>query len=85
MQINMLHVYIQYTPISPDIPRYGRKCDAIKGWICTCMNGKRLAGCCSQVACVIYYLAYARYKSNIKFSGEYLNRIFKNKYKNKPR
>lgn len=78
-------VYVQFTPHEPDKhPNKRRKADFINGWICTCKNGKRLAGCCSHVACVIYYLSCARFKSRIKFTSEYLNRILKRKYKNKP-
>jgi hypothetical protein len=78
-------VFVQYTPLSSDIQRLGRKCDQINGYICSCKNGKRQAGCCSHVACIIYYLSCARNKPQIKFPGEYLNKIIKNKYKNKPR
>jgi hypothetical protein len=78
-------VYVQFTPHEPEKhPNKRRKCDFINGWICTCKNGKRLAGCCSHVACVIYFLSCARFKTQIKFPGEYLNRILKRKYKNKP-
>ena len=79
-------VYVQFTEHVPENhPNKKRKCDYINGWICTCKNGRRLAGCCSHVACVIYYLSCARYKREIKFPGQYLNSIFKNKYKNKPK
>ena len=76
-------VYIQYLPIMFHDKKKERKCDTIKGWICTCMNGKRLAGCCSHVATVIYYLSYARFKSKNKYPGNYLNGIFKDKRKTK--
>ena len=78
-------VYVQFTPHEPSKhPNKKRKSDFINGWICTCKNGKRLAGCCSHVACVIYYLACARFKSQLKFRSEFLNSILKRKYKNKP-
>ena len=78
-------VYVQFTPHEPEkYPNKRRKSDFINGWICTCKNGKRLAGCCSHVACVIYYLSCARFKSEIKLPAEYLNKILKRIYKNKP-
>ena len=79
------NIFVQFTPYEPEKNQNKkRKCDFINGWICTCKNGKRLAGCCSHVACVIYYFSCARYKSDIKFPGEYLNNILRRKYKNKP-
>jgi hypothetical protein len=78
-------VFVQYTPNSAHLDRKGRKCDQINGYICSCKNGKRTAGCCSHVACLIYYLSCARQKPFIKHTNEYLNRIFLNKYKNIPK
>jgi hypothetical protein len=79
-------VYVQFTEHIPDQnPEKKRKCDYINGWICTCKNGRRLAGCCSHVACVIYYLSCAYYKREIKYPAKYLNQIFKNRNKNKPK
>ena len=75
-------VYIQYLPLM-FLNKKERKADLMKGWICTCMNGKRLAGCCSHVATVIYFLSYARFKSNNKYPGEFLNAIFNDKRKTK--
>jgi hypothetical protein len=50
-----------------------RECDAIRGYLCSCLNGRRLAGTCSHVATVIYYLSWAkRHSGNIKFPGEYI-------------
>ena len=66
-------VYVQFTEHIPDQnPEKKRKCDYINGWICTCKNGRRLAGCCSHVACVIYYLSCAYYKREIKYPAKYL-------------
>ena len=33
------------------------KCDQIRSWICSCKNGKRMAGVCSHVATLIHWLA----------------------------
>ncbi|CAF1581012.1 unnamed protein product [Didymodactylos carnosus] len=33
----------------------------IKSWYCQCPAGERTCGCCAHVACVIWYLAYARH------------------------
>ena len=51
------------------------KSKAIKGWICSCKSGKRIVGCCSHVAVVIYYLSFAKYNI-LKFPAEHLNDIF---------
>lgn len=47
----------------------------IKGFICSCMNGKRTVSPCAHVASVIYYLAYAKF-NDMKFPAQYLNSIF---------
>ena len=63
------------------------KCDAIRGYLCSFLNGRRLAGTCSHVAKAIYYLSLAkRHSHNFKFPGEYLKEIFlqNNKKPNKP-
>ena len=88
-------VYIQYRPWADmyedekrsKLKQGARKCDAIRGYLCSCLNGRRLAGTCSHVATVIYYLSWAkRHSDNIKFPGEYLKEIFlqNNKKPNKP-
>ena len=33
----------------------------IIGWYCTCKSGEWGLGCCSHVACVLWFLGYARY------------------------
>ncbi|CAF0981641.1 unnamed protein product [Brachionus calyciflorus] len=43
-------------------------------YICTCLSGKKVAGCCSHVATLIYYFAYAKYHAN-KYPAEFLNKI----------
>jgi hypothetical protein len=88
-------VFLHYTPWAEmyedekrsRLKKGVKKCDAIKGYICSCLNGRRLAGTCSHVATVIYYLAWAkRHIDRIKFPGEYLKEIFVQNHKkpNKP-
>ena len=79
-------VFLQYTPVEFGVStkRIGNKKNKINGYICSCKNGKRRAGCCSHVACVIYYLSCARFKKIIRFPADYLNKILKKKYKNRP-
>lgn len=97
-QFNKVHkVYIKYLPEDfiydnndgkKKLKRGTRKCDAIKGWLCTCMNGRRRAGVCSHVATCLYYLTWARRNEQlVKYPGEHLKLIFRqNSIKpNKPR
>ena len=72
-QFNKVHkVYIQYKPIEQlyqddmktKLKPGERKCDSIRGWICSCLNGRRTAGVCSHVATVIYFLTWARRNSD---------------------
>ena len=60
----------------------------IKGYACTCFQGKRQAGCCVHAGVLIYYLSYAKY-NNILLPGEHLNAVLvdleKNESPNKPR
>ena len=76
-------VYIQYRPLAfgrltRGLDRKEKKCDIIKGYICTCKNGRRLTGVCSHVATVIYYLSNAQFtrKNKRKYPADYLNQIF---------
>ena len=39
------------------------------------MSGRKMAGCCVHVACLIYYLSNAKYNT-IKPPAEHLNSIF---------
>jgi hypothetical protein len=41
------------------------------------MSGRKIAGCCVHIACLIYFLSYARYNT-IKPPAEHLNSIFVN-------
>jgi hypothetical protein len=41
---------IVYTPNNNDV-------SSILGWRCSCFAGKRKVGCCSHIACVIFYLS----------------------------
>lgn len=48
----------------------------IERYCCECPNGMRTVGCCAHVACVIYYLSYARYQSKILRPADFLTKIF---------
>ncbi|XP_058805630.1 uncharacterized protein LOC131672433 [Phymastichus coffea] len=61
--------YIQYKPNTIGYSGIVRFC-------CECTNGMRIIGCCSHVAAVIYYLAYARFQSCIVKPAEHLTRIY---------
>lgn len=86
-RFNKVHkVYLKYIPSEhmfqddkkTSLKRGVRKCDSIRGWLCTCLNRKRRAGVCSHVATVIYYLAWARRNADhVKYPGEHLKRIFR--------
>jgi hypothetical protein len=52
----------------------------ILAWICSCKSGRRIVGCCSHVATVIYYLSWAKYHT-LKFPAEHLNLMFIDKSK----
>lgn len=60
----------------------------LKGYICSCKTGNRMAGCCVHVACVIYYLCYAKY-TQLRLPAQNQRLIFidmdKNEKPNKPR
>ncbi|RNA30700.1 Zinc finger 62 like [Brachionus plicatilis] len=43
-------------------------------YICSCLSGRKVAGCCSHVAALIYYFAYAKHKE-IFSPAEGLNNI----------
>jgi hypothetical protein len=65
------NVYIKYLPNESSTK-------SIAGWFCTCKDGARTVGCCSHIACVIYYLSFGKYKDNLKKPAEFLNAIFPN-------
>ncbi|CAF0923792.1 unnamed protein product [Brachionus calyciflorus] len=60
----------------------------LKPYICSCLSGKKVVGCCSHVGALIYYLGYAKYRE-LNFPAERLNKIFvdmeNNESPNKPR
>ena len=41
--------------------------DLIDGYYCTCQTGARTLGCCAHVACIFWFLGYARHEENIKY------------------
>ena len=58
---------IVYSPNKDDV-------SSILGWRCSCFAGKRKVGCCSLIACVIFYLSSGKYE-DFKNPGHTLNRI----------
>ena len=46
--------------------------ESIYGWYCNCKDGSRTVRCCSHIACVIYYLSYGKYESNLKKPAEFI-------------
>ncbi|CAF0938030.1 unnamed protein product [Brachionus calyciflorus] len=65
---NTYKVFVQYVP-------YLNNSKGIKAYICSCLSGKKVVGCCSHVAALIYYLGYAKYREMI-FPADGLNKIF---------
>lgn len=47
----------------------------IKAWYCQCTSGARTCGCCSHIACVVWFMAFARHH-NFTFSS------FRERYRN---
>ncbi len=47
----------------------------LKGYICSCLSGRKTAGCCVHVTTLILYLSCSKYRE-IKGPGEHLNSIF---------
>ena len=62
-------VVIAYKPDIKDIT-------SIYSWTCTCKVGKRIVGCCSHVAAIVFYLSFGMYQKDLKKPGMHLNRIF---------
>ena len=68
-------IFIQYMAINETISnKFRNSSKTIEGWICSCPNGRKIAGACAHVATVIYYLSYGKYKQ-IKSPAEYLNLV----------
>jgi hypothetical protein len=38
--------------------------DSITGWFCQCKTGARTLGCCSHIACVLWYMGFARHNKD---------------------
>ncbi|CAF1047844.1 unnamed protein product, partial [Brachionus calyciflorus] len=47
----------------------------LKGYICSCKSGKRLVGCCTHVATIIYFLSNSKFRPEKYQPAEYLNYI----------
>src|SRR5271156_3259486 len=54
-------VWIHYEPNSNRGPQ------AIKSWYCQCRSGARVVGCCAHVACILWYLGFARHQPEIRY------------------
>ncbi|CAF1131412.1 unnamed protein product, partial [Brachionus calyciflorus] len=50
----------------------------LKSFICSCKTGRRVVGCCSHVAAVIYYMSFAKHNYLSSNSADYLNSILVN-------
>lgn len=46
--------------------------EAVIGHTCGCKIGKRVVGCCSHVAMVLWYFGYARHQSTILIPGQHV-------------
>lgn len=53
-------VYYTYMLINKD-ENVRDTLDAISGYYCSCLVGKRTVGCCAHVMCILWYLIWARY------------------------
>ena len=59
-------VWVQYEPYST-IGVLSINC-----WYCTCRSGARTVGCCAHVACVLWYLGFARHQPGVRFPAQHL-------------
>ena len=48
---------------------------SISGWKCSCPVGGRKVGCCSHIACIIFYLTFGKYEDILEKPGYSLNGI----------
>ena len=48
---------------------------SISGWKCSCPVGGRKVGCCSHIACIIFYLSFGKYEDILEKPGYSLNGI----------
>ncbi|GAB1860852.1 SWIM-type domain-containing protein [Camponotus japonicus] len=65
----MYRCFLKYKPNSVGI-------SGLLEYACDCANGSRTVGCCSHIAAIVYYLAYARYLSKIFKPAEILSKMF---------
>ena len=56
-------VWIHYEP-------FGNTALAIKAWYCHCKSGARIVGCCAHVACMLWFLGFARYVPNVRYPAQ---------------
>lgn len=52
--------------------------EIIKGYYCTCKSGARTLGSCCHVACVLWYLGYARHQPSVKYPSTALLDVINN-------
>ena len=70
--------YFEQNPVSQDQMRSGtspRNNHDIRGYICSCRQGRRLISPCAHVASVIFYLSWAKFRK-MRFPAQYLRAIF---------
>ena len=80
---NIYKVFIHYVPISHfEEYQITRKEKAIRGFICSCLSGRRTVTPCSHISTVLYYLSWYSDSENPKiviYPAHYLNNIFLDK------
>ena len=63
---NEHYVWVQYEPHSTS------GVASIRSWYCTCRGGARVVGCCAHIACVLWFLGFARHQPNIRYPAQHL-------------
>ncbi|XP_028165896.1 uncharacterized protein LOC114356746 [Ostrinia furnacalis] len=66
--------YYTYLLISKDIA-VANSLEAITGYCCSCLVGKRTVGCCAHIMTVVWFLSWARY-NDIAAPAPYLDDFF---------
>ncbi|RMZ97209.1 disulfide-isomerase a6 [Brachionus plicatilis] len=63
-KLKFYKVFIKYVPLL-------NEWRSIKSYICNCMSGRKVVGCCVHVATVLCFLAFDRFR-NIRIKGKHL-------------
>lgn len=68
-----------YIYVLMDKALFGQGLNEIKSYYCDCKNGRRTAGCCAHVMCLLWFLGIARHNlENLKKVGRKLDLFFNN-------